>query len=162
MKKYFLTCLLCCAGLPALIGQTAERRGGELLVQLEADASPNTAISQLSRALNIPVTLKSAVAPEWHIYLLGFDEQLVDPAALLAAARVLPDIRFAQWNHRAVERNTIPNDTHWSQQDNLDLIGMPEAWDVTTGGLTPAGDTIVIAVLEKGALLGHPDLAPNI
>src|SRR5690606_35239994 len=45
--------------------------------------------------------------------------------------------------------------------DDMTLIGAPEAWDITTGGLSPANDTIVVAVLEKGALLSHPDLAPN-
>jgi hypothetical protein len=43
----------------------------------------------------------------------------------------------------------------------MDLIGAPDAWEASTGGLTLNGDTIVVAILEKGALLSHPDLAPN-
>ena len=38
---------------------------------------------------------------------------------------------------------------------------MKKAWENTTGGLTPAGDTIVVAVLEKGMQKEHPDLIPN-
>ena len=43
----------------------------------------------------------------------------------------------------------------------MGLIGMKKAWENTTGGLTPAGDTIVVAVLEKGMQKEHPDLIPN-
>ena len=44
----------------------------------------------------------------------------------------------------------------------MTLINAPSAWDVGTGGLTAQGDTIVVAILEKGALLGHSDLRDNI
>ncbi len=146
------------------MSQSLERRSGELLLQLRADASPNTVLFELKKTAPGLESLnwKNVVAPEWQMYLLGFDESRIDPVALLSAARRMPDIQTAQWNHRAFERVTQPNDADWWQQDEMTLIGMPQAWDVTTGGLTPAGDTIVVAVLEKGALLEHPDLAANI
>jgi hypothetical protein len=37
----------------------------------------------------------------------------------------------------------------------------PIAWNYTTGGVTPAGDTIVIAVVDAGFSATHPDLQPN-
>jgi hypothetical protein len=37
-------------------------------------------------------------------------------------------------------------------------IDAPEAWDITTGGLTSAGDSIVIAIVDDGFQLTHPDL----
>ena len=36
---------------------------------------------------------------------------------------------------------------------------MPQAWDISTGGLTAAGDTIVVAVLDDGFDLDHEDLS---
>ena len=52
---------------------------------------------------------------------------------------------------------------------NLLLNGNPEAdldsdlaWDISTGGLTPQGDTIVIAVIDNGIASGHPDLKDRI
>lgn len=162
MLKHLLTFLFCATGLVALSGQQAERRAGELLIQLTADAGIETVLTQLSRSAGSAVTLKKTVAPEWRIYLLEFEESAAAPDVLLSAARRLPGIGAAQWNWRVYERNTIPNDPSWNLQDDMDLIGMPAAWDVSTGGLTPAGDTVVIAVLEKGALLDHPDLAPNV
>jgi subtilisin family serine protease len=41
------------------------------------------------------------------------------------------------------------------------LIGAPKVWESDAGGLTPRGDTIVVAVLEKGILFTHPDLEGN-
>lgn len=153
--------LLAVAGLRA---QALERRAGEILLQLNSEASPATVLHQLSQTLPSTTDLhwKKTVAPNWHIYLLGFDEAVTDPDPVLAAVRRQPDVRLAQWNHRVYERATFPDDPNWPQQDDMTLIGMPDAWDVATGGLTPAGDTIVVAVLEKGALLTHPDLAPNV
>jgi len=162
--KFCSAILLSLLFLTAAQAQKAERRNGEMLVQLLPEASPATVLFQLKQALPGTSNLfwKESPAPDWHIRLLGFDENAVSPEAVLTAARRLPDVRNAQWNHRATERATFPNDPDWFKQDDMDLIGMADAWDVTTGGLTPAGDTIVVAVLEKGALLAHPDLAANV
>lgn len=162
--KFYLLPLFWFACSMAAMAQVAERRSGELLLQLRSDAAPATVLNQLTRATPqfAPMRWKAAVAPGWQIYLLEFSETGADPAPLLAAAQRLPDVQAAQWNFRTVERNTQPNDPDWIQQDNMALIGMPAAWDVATGGVTPAGDTIVVAVLEKGALLSHPDLAANV
>ncbi len=152
-------------GLPlALRGQSTWRSPGELLLQLNDEAAPATVLNQLLRAApgNAPMAWKSVVAADWHVYLLEFNETGADPALLLAAARRNPDIRAAQWNYRVQYRYTQPNDPDWFKQDNMTLINMPDVWDVATGGLTPAGDTIVVAVLEQGALLEHPDVVPNV
>lgn len=161
MKKHVLTLLMSLLFWAVLLAQTNERRSGEILVQLSADAGIQTVVHQLGKAAGVPVSLKTAVAPEWGIYLLGFDETVANINKVLLAARRLPGVAAVQGNVRVFER-AIPNDPNWSQQDDMDLIGMPAAWDVSTGGVTPAGDTIVIAVLEKGALLSHPDLEPNV
>lgn len=161
MKKRFLICLFYLTGLTLVAAQSAERRAGELIVQLRADASLNTVLTTLGRAAGTPVGLKEVLAPDWRMYLLEFNEQAANPSALLSAAWKQPDVQLAQWNHRSGERNTTPNDPKWTQQANMELIGLPEVWDVATGGVTPEGDTIVVAVLEKGALRDHPDLAPN-
>lgn len=162
-KKIYLIILLALASASFAWSQSLERQSGEMLVQLRPEASPATVLNQLKLAVPGAKALiwKDIVAPDWQMYLLGFDEAGTDATALLAAARRQPDILAAQWNHRTLERSTQPNDPDWWQQDDMTLIGMPEAWDVTYGGLTLAGDTIVVAVLEKGALLDHPDLAPN-
>jgi len=46
-----------------------------------------------------------------------------------------------------------PRDEHYPLQWNMPLIGAPQAWDLTRGD--PA---IVVAVIDSGCDLGHPDL----
>ncbi len=68
---------------------------------------------------------------------------------------------------------TLPNDPLFAQQwhhlnngaqgglSNADLDA-ELAWAFATGGLTPAGDTIVVAVIDGGLDQLHPDLAANL
>jgi subtilisin family serine protease len=168
--KFYLLPLSLCFLVHFSFAQTAERsdipaaperRGGELLVQLTAGTDIQTTLALLNKAGQGTVTLQKNLAPDWHIYLLHFDESQVVATDFLAAARRTPGIQSAQWNHRATERDLTPNDTEWWRQDDMTLIGAPFAWESSTGGLTQAGDTIVAAILEKGILLSHPDIAPN-
>lgn len=62
-----------------------------------------------------------------------------------------------------VEANTIdhafriPNDPQFGQQYWLSKIGAPKAWDTTTGS-----SSVIIAVIDSGAQLSHPDLRDNL
>jgi hypothetical protein len=82
-----------------------------------------------------------------------------------------PAVEYFQKNRRLEERS-VPNDPNFFQQwqyinngvggvANADLDA-DLAWDVTTGGLTSGGDTIVICVIDEGVNLNHPDLKPNL
>lgn len=55
-----------------------------------------------------------------------------------------------------------PNDPAYINQQDMNLIGMPKAWDITTGGITAYGDTIVVAIIDEGYEINHPDLIDNI
>lgn len=50
-------------------------------------------------------------------------------------------------------QDLIPNDTFFPNQWGLQRIGAPRAWPITEGD-----PNIVIAVLDQGVELGHPDL----
>jgi hypothetical protein len=79
--------------------------------------------------------------------------------------KVIPDTK--------VTRRNIPDDTQFDQQWSLNNTGQSggtidadidaiEAWDISTGGVTPLGDTIVVAIVDGGMLLTHADLIPNL
>jgi len=143
-----------------------ERRPGEILVQLSRSANLQNVLSVLNEAGRGTVRLGRAVAPDWNIFLFQFDENQVVATEFLANARRIPGIQSAQFNHRVAERSLEPNDPEWWRQDDMTLIGANEVWQSATGGVmytrdSNKGDTIVAAVLEKGILLSHPDLAPN-
>jgi len=156
-----LLLLLFCTHVATAQRIAPERRPGEIIIQLEPGSKLQTALSELNRMAPAKFSLKTSLAKDWNIYLLKVDENQDNSAQMLAIARSVPSIHYAQWNHKVEERSLEPNDTEWWRQGDMMLINAPEVWETSTGGLTPAGDTIVVAVLEKGALMTHPDLAPN-
>jgi hypothetical protein len=48
----------------------------------------------------------------------------------------------------------IPNDTYYASQWNLAKINAPQAWDITTGAAP-----VIVAILDSGCDLTHPDLS---
>jgi serine protease len=146
-----------------LQAQSDFRRTGEVLVQLESDATLAQVLARANATLpaGTNLTWKKDAAAAWRIHVIQFNEAAGSADLVLNNLRGVTGVHAAQWNVRTDERAIIPNDTEWWRQDEMDLIGAPDAWEGSTGGTTINGDTIVVAILEKGALLTHPDLAPN-
>jgi hypothetical protein len=76
--------------------------------------------------------------------------------------KALKDVQFVQEDIRVTFRSTTPNDTFYSNQWHLPLIKANLAWDTTVSGLNKRGDTIVIAVVDDGLHINHPDFQGNI
>jgi subtilisin family serine protease len=72
----------------------------------------------------------------------------------LASLRSEPSVASVERDVVMSGLDTVPNDTFWSAQWGLRLIGAPRAWDATRGS-----PSIVIAVLDTGFDASHPDLA---
>lgn len=100
------------------------------------------------------------------------DNQLTAPMAV-EEMRHNPWIEKAQLDHKVTLRQTFPDDSLFAQQWSKHNTGQndgvpdadidaPEAWDISTGGVTALGDTIVVAIVDEGIMLTHPDLAPNL
>lgn len=103
------------------------------------------------------------VIVEWEdnsISLLHPDPLPSDLSAWMEAFRQRPGVKAAQWDY-PLEFYAIPDDPRYDGQWSLPHIGADQAWDITTGGLTALGDTIVIAILDGGFDIEHPDLAGN-
>ena len=67
--------------------------------------------------------------------------------------RKQPDILSAEPNYIVHSFSTVPNDTHYGYQWNLPMINLQEAWDYNKGS-----DDVIVAVVDSGVLLEHPDL----
>jgi hypothetical protein len=84
-------------------------------------------------------------------------------------------VNIVQFNHRVTLRNSFeelanfPDDPQFSTQWALHNTGQsggtpdadidaPEAWDISTGGVTALGDSIVVAIVDGGCQLNHPDI----
>jgi serine protease len=169
MKHTLFTLLLSLCGLATLSAQARAdlaptRKPGQVLLQVSDGFDIQAVVRHLRAQFDVSadIQIEKNLSKPWGIYALTFAEaEFFSAENLLATVRRAPGVRAAQWNHRAEERYTEPNDLEWWRQEDMTLINAPEAWDSSTGGVTPAGDTIVVAVLEKGILFTHPDLVPN-
>jgi len=96
-----------------------------------------------------PVTLPDGLPPDLaarYRTLLALKTLQRDPAVAHAEVNAV------------IRPNLEPDDGLYSLQWHLREISLPAAWDITTG--TPAGpDDVIVAVVDTGVLLNHPDLA---
>ncbi len=107
---------------------------------------------------------ENRIIVEWEdnsISLLQLDQLPSDFSAWMDSFRKQPGVKAAQWDY-PLEFYALPDDPRFNEQWSLPHIGADQVWDITTGGLTALGDTIVIAILDGGFDIDHPDLAGNI
>jgi serine protease len=147
---------------------------GDLLIMLQADSDIQQVQSDLSelKGISTQFRMKRTLSKSMSIYLFSFDFNAVSEEKMLAEVRNHSKVKIVQYNHYVNERNTVPNDPQFGVMWDMDNTGSnggtgaiadadidaPEAWDITTGGLTSQGDTIVVAVVDGGFSLSHPDL----
>ena len=77
----------------------------------------------------------------------------------IARLRARADVLYAEPDYRVYALDTIPNDPGWNLQWGLPKIQAPKAWDILS---TTGGANIIIAIVDSGIDLDHPDFAcPN-
>ena len=64
------------------------------------------------------------------------------PAGLSASLMEQPCIASIAPDQK-IEWRKQPNDPAYANQGDMNLIGMPKAWDITTGGVTTGGKVVV-------------------
>ncbi|MFM2226801.1 MAG: hypothetical protein RL664_144 [Bacteroidota bacterium] len=138
-----------------LFGQAA-RMNNEFILQLKKGFSPAQAEQELTQHFGILPEIKASheISDIMRAWLFTFNEELVSLNEIIRFAPTCSSIQLAQANHKIAER-IVPNDPSYNQQwfhnDASDNdIDTPEAWDITTGGLTAFGDEIVVCVVEGG------------
>ncbi len=155
-----------------LVNAQSNNIPGEFLVQLKGKHS--AALIERNLAINHPeweMKASRLLSARFHIWLFtslpGNDDEKLNYLSKD------PKVVLAQHNHQVQLRSTVPNDPSFTQQWSLNNtaqsggtagadIQAEDAWDITTGGLTSSGDTIVVAVIDGGFQLNHPDLVQNI
>lgn len=165
----FFCCYIC------LKAQAPAHVPGEILIQLERRKEASFWIQNHleKRNSNYPcIRALVPVAELLHIWKIEFDTTCTSELQLLQQLRQDPAIAFAQFNHYVELRGIQPNDPLFPQQwqwynrgqnggdRGLD-IGLYQAWDTTTGGLSATGDSIVVAIIDSGLEAQHVDLKPN-
>jgi len=137
---------------------------GQLLVKLKAGVTDAGAVpGMLARAqADIEPLMKSEGG---DLLLVNLEGESVEEAAARFAQD--PRVEYAEPNYLWHEA-AMPNDAlfyqQWALMNNGSFlagkpgadIGATAAWDITTGS-----DNLVVAIIDAGVDLAHPDLAPN-
>lgn len=98
------------------------------------------------------------------IHLLRFNPSKYTVDDIIFQLKQTDLVSIVQPNHTNIQkRATVPNDLEYPVQwslgfDETARIYAPQAWDLTTDGVTLTGDTIVMAVVDGGMDLNHIDL----
>src|SRR5690606_28705738 len=71
------------------------------------------------------------------------------------------DVEWAEPNY-IVQPTLIPNDSLYTRQWHYPAINLPQAWDITIGDVEAPREPVIVAVIDTGVYLAHPDLAPNL
>lgn len=137
------------AGPQAIDSAFAKAPDGRLVVTWKADAPGSLSVDgvasvQRSRSNGHRSVVVARAGHEEAVAAKLRDDPRVES--------VVPDAigRVTDW-----PVDTAPDDTYYATyQHDMDVIGMPAAWQLTTG----AG-SVVVAVLDTGYMGSHPDLA---
>ncbi|MBK9276130.1 MAG: S8 family serine peptidase [Flavobacteriales bacterium] len=139
---------------------------GHVLAMLAPDGSADVVVLEVASTLGIPpggLVAREVSAP-MRIHLFENRGAPIADEVLLRAVQEHPHVAIAQPD-RVIEERLVPDDTQYAQQwhhadpeDND--IDSDLAWNITTGGTTPLGHDIVVAIIE-GFDRTHPDLNAN-
>ena len=141
---------------------TTERNlESELLIWLQENGEIETLLTKINQQQAASAWYVRKVTSRFNIHLIAFDDAQWNKENLQNWIYQQRDIKAVQPNHE-IDFRAEPNDPEYHQQWGLTRIGMPEVWNASTGGLTASGDTIVVAILDKGFTLDHEDLNSNI
>ncbi|MBL8016300.1 MAG: S8 family peptidase [Ignavibacteria bacterium] len=140
---------------------------GEIIVMLK-HGEPTSRLTNSLKFVGLKV--KEPIVEFMNIWLCEFDNARADEQQVLNAVRSNNSVAIAQFNHYITQRSPVmPNDASFGQQWALNNTGQsggtvdadidaPEAWGLSTSGLTAAGDTIVVAIVDGGFYFNHTDL----
>ena len=161
----------------SVLSQVQNVMPNQLLVQLNQGYEINALLEKV-KTLDVNLSLETErLIPEMDIWLIKYSGQ-AHLDVLLEYISALPAVQTAQYNHKVHLRSpgpnsTLPNDPLFNNQwqyvktvTNPGTAGVDLdadlAWDITTGGITAANDTIVVAVLDNGISPSQTDFGDNL
>lgn len=148
---------------------------GDVLIQLESSVQNVDQVirdNSLFLGQTTALELVEKLSNNLNIWHLRFNADNVNHSEFIRQIGLHKNVIEYQNNHK-IENRATPNDTEFNQQwqyinpgGSGGIIGADIdadlAWDITTGGVTPLGDTIVVCVIDDGILETHEDLVENL
>ncbi|MEL6191722.1 MAG: S8 family serine peptidase [Bacteroidota bacterium] len=168
--------ILLCFCSSQLVAQNRERVAGELIIWADSperwEALEKVAIGYTPSGLPVFPRVSRFLSPHIPIAVIQYQEEWVEEDRALKVLSVQEGVYLAQFNHYVNKRESqqvFPNDSEflgqWALNNNGQTggtedadIDAPEAWERTTGGNAATGDRIVVAVVDDGFHVDHPDI----
>ncbi len=125
----------------------------ELVVRFKPGVNGKAVISQVGGTI-VNKNGKQEYIPELNAYLVRVEAASEAEAINLFKSR--SEVVYAEKN-RTITVLAVPNDTFFGRQWGLYKVNAPLAWDETTGSAS-----VVVAVVDTGVDIEHPDLASKI
>jgi len=171
--KFLLVFLVLFTFLGDVLAQELNHVQGQILILLENGKSPETLFNKYKRfeGKNTNIKIKQVISEPLNIWEVSIDYKKINEKKIKASLENQPEIKAAQKNFITHYRET-PNDPFFNQQWQYINNGgsggvadvdtdIEQAWDITTGGVTAQGDTIVVCVIDNGGDDKHQDLIDN-
>jgi len=171
--QFFCITIFVVLGVSSSFAQTLDYVQGELLIQLQDKTDSKDLLAEYRQLPQHAKSLRAVrkLKAPMDVWKFSFDFNLIDNDLIIRQLNSLNAVSVVQNNHLISPRSTFPDDPLFSSQwqwFNEGSGGMADAdvdaelaWDITTGGTTPDGVEIVVAVLDDGTELTHPDLIDN-
>ncbi len=155
-KVVFLSVFFC-----AILAQAASK---DLILRFKDKASADQALSSSQlRHMKVEVLI-----PELNMYLVKAPATRDNGARLRQGLRSLSGVTSVVQDYEVKMRASIPNDVSYVRQWSLSSgspignIDAVNAWDISKGGPNALNQDPVIAIVDGGMDITHPDLVDNL
>ena len=175
VKIYFL-CLFYALPLADISGQVIQDIDGEYIVEVvnnvSAEGLVNSITSKRLSSSNSVYSCNQLMKAPFNLWLFSAKNSHLSDDEIIDWLTSQQGILSSRKN-RLITSRVIPDDSDFTKQWqyindgssggtlNADM-DMDLAWDITTGGTTFIGDTIVVCVIDDGINAMHEDLLGNI
>jgi hypothetical protein len=162
--KIYLLALLMIPALTILAQKESTVTLGQLMVKIKPQVDPENFMVgfQTYSRDGGGIWLEKKLSKAANINLIGYDTLTVNALKLLEEIKKDPQVEYACFDISVESRGDMPDDPNLASQWGLFTIGTEKVWELTKGGVSALGDTIVVAILDTGFDINHEDLKGNI
>lgn len=134
-------------------------RKGELMVLLHSSRSPDQLVGEYA---SIGLKSINRISPAMNLWLMAYDTLRIGGEEAKTFVAGSKYVQIVQFNHNNIvlKSSNTPNDSLFAYQWDESIISGPQAWAIDTGGFTANGTPIVVASIDGGFDMSHPDLNP--